>query len=46
MIHKQFLRKENSQIQKSYLDGWNQSLHNLNQVCTELEVFKKRSKKK
>ncbi len=46
MIHKQFLRKENSHIQKSYLDGWNQSLQNFNQVCTELDQFKKRHKRK
>jgi hypothetical protein len=46
MIHKQFIKKENSQIQKSYLEGWNQSLHNFYQVISEDGMFKKRLKRK
>jgi hypothetical protein len=46
MIHKQFNKKENSQIQKSYLEGWNQSLQNFNQVTNEMGEHKKRIKRK
>jgi hypothetical protein len=46
MIHKQFIKKENSQIQKSYLEGWNQSLQNFYQVSGEMGMLKKRLKQK
>ncbi len=46
MIHKHFLKKENSQLQKSYLEGWNQSLQNFYQVNNEMGLLKKRLKKK
>jgi hypothetical protein len=46
MIHKQFLKKDNLQIQKSYLEGWNQSIQNFQQVVHEIDLLKKRLKKK
>ncbi|MDO1446782.1 hypothetical protein Q0590_10995 [Rhodocytophaga aerolata] len=46
MIHKQFIKKENSQLQKSYLEGWNQSIQNFHQVVNEIDLLKKRLKKK
>jgi hypothetical protein len=46
MIHKQFIKKENSEIQKSYLEGWNQSLQNFYQVSNTTGLLKKRIKRK
>jgi hypothetical protein len=46
MIHKQFIKKENAQLQKSYLEGWNQSLQNFHQVSNEMGMLKKRIKRK
>lgn len=46
MINRNFLKKENVQLQKSYLEGWEQSNHNFDQVRIELGQIRRRSKKK
>jgi hypothetical protein len=46
MINRNLIRKENTQLSKSYLEGWQQSLQNFEQLSGEIEQIKRRTKKK
>jgi hypothetical protein len=46
MINRNLIKKENTQLNKSYLEGWQQSLQNFDQLSGELEQIRRRTKRK